>query len=64
VTRARHRHKRIIRSGPHPAGRPDNTTSVRRDDEAGRVCHWILEIRLTGPARDFGGFYEQLLGLG
>ena len=32
--------------------------------EAGRTCHWILEIHLTDTARRFGGFYEQLLDLG
>jgi Metallopeptidase family M24 len=43
---------------------PGNTTPMRRRDKAGRVCHWILEIHLTDPARGFGGFYEQLLDLG
>jgi hypothetical protein len=37
---------------------------MRRRDTAGRQCHWILEIHLTDPAREFGGFYEQLLDLG
>jgi Xaa-Pro aminopeptidase len=43
---------------------PDNATPMRRQDKAGRVCHWILEIHLTDPERGFGGFYEQLLDLG
>jgi Xaa-Pro aminopeptidase len=43
---------------------PGNTTPMRRRDKGGRVCHWILEIHLTDPARGFGGFYEQLLDLG
>ena len=43
---------------------PGNTTPMRRQDRAGRACHWILEIHLTDPARGFGGFYEQLLDLG
>jgi Xaa-Pro aminopeptidase len=43
---------------------PDNATPMRREDKAGRVCHWILEIHLTDPERGFGGFYEQLLDLG
>jgi hypothetical protein len=43
---------------------PGNTTPMRRQDKAGRVCHWILEIHLTDTARGFGGFYEQLLDLG
>ena len=41
-----------------------NGTPMRRHDKAGRVCHWILEIHLTDPERQFGGFYEQLLDLG
>jgi Xaa-Pro aminopeptidase len=43
---------------------PGNTTPMRREDKAGRQCHWILEIHLTDPVREFGGFYEQLLDLG
>ena len=43
---------------------PGNTTVMRRRDKAGRVCHWIMEIHLTDPGRQFGGFYEQLLDLG
>ena len=41
-----------------------NDTPMRRHDAAGRVCHWILEIHLIDPERQFGGFYEQLLDLG
>jgi len=36
---------------------------MRRTDRTGRVCHWILEVHLTDPARGFGGFYEELLDL-
>ncbi len=43
---------------------PGNDTPMRRQDKAGRQCHWILEVHLTDPARQFGGFYEQLLDLG
>jgi hypothetical protein len=43
---------------------PGNTNPMRRHDKAGRQCHWILEIHLVDAARRFGGFYEQLLGLG
>jgi hypothetical protein len=43
---------------------PGNLTPMRRNDKSGRLCHWILEIHLTDPARGFGGFYEQLLDLG
>jgi hypothetical protein len=37
---------------------------MRRRDKTGRLCHWILEIHLVDTAREFGGFYEQLLDLG
>jgi Xaa-Pro aminopeptidase len=43
---------------------PGNTTPMRRRDKSGRACHWILEVHLTDSARQFGGFYEQLLDLG
>jgi Xaa-Pro aminopeptidase len=43
---------------------PGNATPMRRQDKAGRLCHWILEIHLIDPERRFGGFYEQLLDLG
>jgi Xaa-Pro aminopeptidase len=43
---------------------PGNAMPMRRRDKAGRLCHWILEIHLTDTARQFGGFYEQLLDLG
>ena len=43
---------------------PGNDTPMRRNDKAGRVCHWILEIHLVDAGRGFGGFYEQLLDLG
>jgi Xaa-Pro aminopeptidase len=43
---------------------PGNTTPMRRRDKSGRVAHWILEVHLTDTAREFGGFYEQLLDLG
>ena len=43
---------------------PGNATPMRRHDKTGRPCHWILEVHLTDKARQFGGFYEQLLDLG
>ncbi len=43
---------------------PGNATPMRRQDKAGRACHWILEIHLIDAARRFGGFHEQLLDLG
>jgi Xaa-Pro dipeptidase len=42
---------------------PGSDNPMRRTDRAGRVCHWILEVHLTDPARGFGGFYEELLDL-
>ncbi|MFF4291559.1 aminopeptidase, partial [Streptomyces sp. NPDC001633] len=42
---------------------PGNDTPLRRTDKAGRTCHWILEIHLLAPERQFGGFYEELLDL-
>ncbi len=41
-----------------------NDTPLRRTDKAGRGCRWILEIHLVDLAREFGGFYEELLDLG
>jgi Xaa-Pro aminopeptidase len=37
---------------------------MRRQDRAGRRCHWILEIHLVDRGRGFGGFREELLDLG
>ncbi len=42
---------------------PGSDHPMRRTDRAGRVCHWILEVHLTDPARGFGGFHEELLDL-
>ena len=42
---------------------PGSEHPMRRTDRTGRVCHWILEVHLTDPARGFGGFYEELLDL-
>ena len=42
---------------------PGNTTPMRRRDEAGRQCHWILEIHLVDTERQIGGFHEELLDL-
>ncbi len=43
---------------------PGNEQPMRRLDQAGRRCHWILEIHLVDRARQIGGFYEELLDLG
>lgn len=40
---------------------PNNSTRMRDPDEAGNPRHWILEIHLLSPDRQFGGFYERLL---
>jgi Xaa-Pro dipeptidase len=40
---------------------PENPEPLRAPDALGRVRHWILEIHLTDPAGQFGGFYERLM---
>lgn len=40
-----------------------NTLPMRRLDPSGRIGHWILEIHLTDPDRQIGGFFEELLTL-
>ncbi len=42
---------------------PGNTEPMRRLDPSGRIGHWILEIHLTDPEREIGGFFEELLTL-
>ena len=42
---------------------PANDKPLRRANEAGKLLHWILEIHLIDPERNFGGFYEELLDL-
>jgi hypothetical protein len=37
---------------------------MRRTDEAGLQCHWILEVHLVDRAANIGGFFEQLLDIG
>jgi len=41
-----------------------NETRIGSLDPAGRNRHWILEIHLINPARQIGGFYEELLTIG
>lgn len=43
---------------------PGNTQQLRREDKAGRPCHWVLEVHLVDRDRGFGGFHDQLLDLG
>jgi hypothetical protein len=40
---------------------PDNPDPMRKPDAHGRARHWILEIHLVSPDRQYGGFYERLL---
>lgn len=42
---------------------PGSAEPMRRLDQAGRQCHWILEIHLTDPEAQIGGFFEQLLDI-
>jgi Xaa-Pro dipeptidase len=57
-------HKKIVGTGVEWYITPGSNKPMRRADPQGRICHWILEIHLTDPARRIGGFYEQLLDLG
>ncbi len=41
--------------------RHGNPLSLREPDANGRTRHWILEIHFVDRARQFGGFFEQLL---
>ncbi len=43
---------------------PGSDQPMRRRDGNGQVCHWILEVHLTDPGRQIGGFFEELLDLG
>ena len=42
---------------------PGSDRPMRRRDRNGQTCHWILEVHLTDPERQIGGFYEELLDL-
>lgn len=56
-------HKRIAGNDAGCYITPGSDDPMRRTDRTGRVCHWILEVHLTNPARGVGGFYEELLDL-
>ncbi|MBL7494363.1 aminopeptidase P family protein [Frankia sp. AgB1.9] len=43
---------------------PGSDKPMRRTDQAGRPCHWILEVHLVDRDRQIGGFHEELLDLG
>lgn len=40
---------------------PENHLRMREPDAQGRTRQWILEIHFVDRARQFGGFYEELL---
>lgn len=42
---------------------PGSSQPMRRNDRAGKMCHWILEVHLVDRHRRFGGFHEELLDL-
>ncbi|KAI5921646.1 peptidase M24, structural domain-containing protein [Camillea tinctor] len=63
----------IVGSFPHERIPKDKTTlyitqgnsqSMATPGKDGNKRHWILEIHLHDPAREIGGFYEQLLTVG
>jgi Xaa-Pro aminopeptidase len=41
--------------------RHGNAVRLREPDASGRPRHWILEIHFIDRARQFGGFFEELL---
>ena len=54
-------HRKIVGQGVQWYVAPGSNKPMRREDNNGRLCHWILEIHLVDRRRGFGGFYEQLL---
>ena len=42
---------------------PGNDQPMRRPDAEGKPRHWILEMHLVEPSRQFGGFFEQLVDI-
>lgn len=57
-------HEKISGGDIHAYIAQDSDRPMRRPDEAGLACHWILEVHLVDRAAGFGGFYEQLLDIG
>jgi Xaa-Pro aminopeptidase len=41
----------------------DNPSRMRDPDADGQAKHWIIEVHLLEPGRQWGGFYERLLPL-
>ena len=54
-------HERPTGTGQPLSIRHGNYLSLREPGAKGAVRHWILEIHFVDRAREFGGFYEQLL---
>ncbi len=57
-------HEKISGSDVHSYIWPGSERPMRRKDDAGLVCHWILEVHLVDRAARIGGFHEQLLDIG
>jgi Xaa-Pro dipeptidase len=49
------------RDPDHLRIRHGNALPLREPDENGQPRHWILEIHFVDRAREFGGFFEELL---
>ena len=54
-------HERMPQDPQRFSIRHGNTTPLRERDLHGAARHWILEIHFIDRAREFGGFYEELL---
>jgi hypothetical protein len=54
-------HEQAPRSGPRLSICHGNPLPLRAPDAQGRTRHWILEIHFVDRARQFGGFFEELL---
>jgi hypothetical protein len=54
-------HARIPGDKDHYRICPANPTRMRDPDALGNLKHWILEVHLVDPDRQFGGFHERLM---
>jgi len=54
-------HERLPSDPKRFSIRPGNTQLLREPDAQGNPRHWILEIHFVERARQFGGFFEELL---
>jgi Xaa-Pro aminopeptidase len=57
-------HEKVSGDGVPFYIRPGSDRPMRRTDEVGLTCHWILEVHLVDRTAGYGGFFEQLLDLG